>query len=144
MRSIVIPALAAAAFVAVPAPALAQEGEAEQAAADLAERLSDPAEQERMAVTLATLSEIVLSMPIAPLAEAIENATGDDIPEVRPDATLRSLAGPRADRIAPEIERTVPRAMSAMAGMADGLRAIAPALREMADRMRSALPERAD
>lgn len=142
MSALLRPALIATTLLAAPAPLLAQDSEA--AAAELADRLSDPAEQERMATTLATLSEVLLSMPIAPLAEAIEEATGDEIPAVEPGTTLRSLAGPKADRIAPEIERNVPRVMGSMAGMAEGFRAMMPALRDMAERMQRALPKAVD
>ena len=132
--------VAAAALACMPAPALAQD---DDAGAHLSERWSDTAEQARMAGTLAALSEVVLSLPIAPLADALEESTGEPVPDIKPDTTLRSLAGPHADRISPGIERNVPRVMGAVAGIAESARAMMPALRGMAARLREAAPQRA-
>lgn len=146
MRPIFIATLAAAAAMA-PLPASAQDidryanTDTAIAAGELADRLSDPIEQERLADTLAVMSEILLDLPIAPLARAMEDATGGPIGDVDPDTTLRSLAGPDADRVPGELERHVPQAMDAMAGVADSVAVMSPMLREMAERMRGVLDD---
>lgn len=134
--------LGALAAAGMPAPVLAQDGDA--SLERMQERLSDPAQQQQIASTLGALSEILLSMPIAPMIEAVEEATGEELAPVGPDTTLRSLAGPRADTLSRDIEQHVPRAMEAMAGMTRGMQAMLPALREMADRMRAAIPSATD
>ncbi|WP_370031752.1 hypothetical protein [Qipengyuania mesophila] len=141
MRSIVLPA-ALAAF-AVPVPALAQD--APQAApaplAELADQMRDPARQREMALMLQAMTEVLLDMPIAPLAQAAADMAGEKADEIDPDTTLRSMA-PEAGRVSEEVARTVPRAMQAAGSMAEGMAAMTPMLREMAKRMRDAMPPR--
>jgi hypothetical protein len=54
--------------------------------------------------------------------------------------TLRSVS-PDASNVPAEIHDKLPRMMGAMAGMAGGMSAMIPALREMAERMREAVDE---
>ncbi len=124
---------AAVAIAAMPMPVTAQEAEA----AELAERLSDPAFQHELSGTVAVMSEILLDLPIAPLAEAAAAMAGEDPGAVDPDMTLRQLAGPDAGRVSGEIAENLPRMMGAMAGMAEGFSAMMPTFREMARRMES-------
>lgn len=109
-------------------------------AAQMAERLSDPAMQARLATTLATLSQVLLDLPIAPLAQAVEDAAGEDLGYIAPDATLRSMA-PEAEAIPEVVERELPRAMDRMAGMAGAVEAMAPVLREAARAMEEAFAD---
>jgi hypothetical protein len=139
--------LAAIAMLA-PVPALAQieTVDPDLAAADepvidsgLIDRLGDPETQQQLATTIATLSEILLDLPLAPLANAVADAGVDLAEEVPADATLRQLA-PEAEQVPDQIAENLPRAMTAMASMAQGIEAMMPALRDMAERMKDALP----
>lgn len=121
--------LVAASIAAAPVPAFAHETDA------LAERLSDPAFQQEISGTVAVMSEILLDLPIAPLAEAAAEMAGEDPAEVDPDLTLRQLAGPDAERVPGEIAENLPRIMGSVAGVAEGFSAMLPALREMARRV---------
>lgn len=141
------PIIAAAALAfAAPFPAAAQDAvtdeSVEDAAARLSETLSDPAMQEQMADTVATMSEALLDLPLAPFLRAAAQMAGEDPEAVDPDTTLRRIS-PDAEEVPGEIADKLPQMMGAMAGMADGMGAMMPALREMADRMREAI-ERAD
>ncbi len=122
-----------------PLPALAQDN-TEQAAARTAETLRDPVLQERMAGGLAAASEALLDVPLAPLARAVAEAAGEDPREVDPDMTLRQVS-PEASDVPAEIRDKLPRVMGSMAGMAGGIAAMMPALREMAARMRDAVEQ---
>ena len=113
---------------------------AEIDASRMAEKLSDPALQDRLAVTLATLSQVLLDLPLAPLAEAVEDAAGEDIGDIDPDMTLRSMA-PEAGVVPEVIERELPRAMDRMASMAGAVEAMGPVLREAARAMEDAFAD---
>lgn len=141
------PIIAAAALAfAAPLPAAAQDavpGEgAEEAAARLSEKLSDPDMQERMAASVATVSEVLLDLPLAPFMRAAAQMAGEDPEAVDPDTTLRQMS-PEAEAVPGEIADKLPRMMGAMAGMAEGMGAMMPALREMAEKMKEAV-DRAD
>ncbi len=145
MRKSVLSALSLAA-IAVPAPLLAQDADLpvpefeEEAAADLAEKFSDPEYQRQTAMLMRTLSEVLLDLPLGPLMEAAGEMAGKEVPVVDHDSTLRSMA-PEADRIPEEIERNLPRAMEAMGTMAEALEDMRPALEEMAARLQDSLPQ---
>ena len=147
MRKLILPALAAT-TLAAPLPAFAQESDApitlEEQREDLsgmADRLKDPERQRQMALMLRTMSEVLLDLPLAPLMDAMgevsADLTGEEAPQVDPDATLRSIA-PQAERIPEQVEKTLPRALDAMGSMAEAFGAMAPALRDMAARMKDA------
>ena len=137
MRKLLLSAALAAATLT--APAFAQDDTA-QAAARTAEALRDPVLQERMAAGMAAASEAMLDVPLAPLARAVAEAAGEDPRDVDPDMTLRSVS-PEASDVPAEIHDKLPRVMGAMAGMAGGMSAMIPALREMAERMKDAVDE---
>jgi hypothetical protein len=137
MRPLIITATVVAA--ALSAPAFAQD-DTEQAVARTAESLRDPVLQERMAAGMAAASEALLDVPLAPLARAVAEAAGEDPRVVDPNMTLRSVS-PEASDVPAEIHDKLPRVMGAMAGMAGGMSAMIPALREMAERMRDAVDE---
>ena len=114
----------------------------EQAVARTAETLRDPVLQQRMAAGMAAASEALLDVPLAPLARAVAEAAGEDPRVVDPNMTLRSVS-PEASDVPAEIHDKLPRMMGAMAGMAGGMSAMIPALREVAERMRYAVDEAA-
>lgn len=142
-------ALCAAAALAVPAaagasepaplpefelygePLYAPEAEYEE---PLSQRLADPVVQNELASTVAVLGEILLDMPLAPIVEPMAEIAGRDPGSVDPDLTLRKMR-PEASDVPTRVARDLPRAMGAMASMADSLEAMRPALREMAERL---------
>lgn len=125
---------AAALALAAPIPALAQPGEAGR----MAQRLSDPEFQDALAETVAVMGEILLDMPLAPMAEAAAEIAGKDPATVDPDLTLRKAA-PGAGRVPGEMAEKLPRMMDGMAGMAGGVEAMLPALKAMAKRMEKSM-----
>lgn len=127
--------IALAAF-AVSLPAAAQDTrEAEATAAGVAEALRNPAMQDAAAEGLAAASEAILDVPLAPLARAVAEASGQDPRDVDPNMTMRSASPDIADMPA-RVREEMPRMMGAMAGMAGGMGVMIPALRDMAERMR--------
>ena len=150
MRRIILAATLPLACLA--APALAQDSDPAPAARSetldrMAKSLSDPARQAELAATLATLTEIVLDLPLAPLVEPLAEAVGETAGEkvgepvrrVDPDLTLRRLA-PRSDDLARTIENRLPQTMDRLAGLTGSLAALVPVLRDMADQLETALP----
>ena len=127
----------AAALLPLAAPALAADPE--PALDHMARTLGDPARQEAMARAIGTMAEVVLDMPLAPIIRPIAEAAGDDPRHVDPDATLRKISPGAAD-VPRQIERELPRAMGAMAGMSGAFAGLLPELREAAERIREALP----
>lgn len=135
--------LAVTSLAAAPLPVLAQEQvepevieEAEPALEEMAERLSDPAEQVKLAAMLGTLSEVLLDMPVAPLLDAASRMPGADVPAVNPDATLRDIAGPETDQLPQQIAEKIPMLMGLMSGMAQNMEAMRPSLTDMAEGLR--------
>ena len=144
MRSVMLSAaLSAGLMMSAPvmaqnynAPADAQIDETQDAMpalSSVAERLGDPQKQREIGLMLQALSEVLLDLPIAPLAEAAAEITGDDPADVDPHMTLRSVA-PQSSDIPEKIGENVPRAMSTIASLAKGLETMLPALRDMAAR----------
>ncbi len=136
MRACIIAASALA--LAAPLPALAQD-EASPAMAELSDRLSDPVEQEKLATMVGAMGEVLMELPVGPLVNAMAKAapegSGMAKPDIAPDATMRDLAGPGAERMQDEIADKVPVMMGMLAGLVEGLDALRPALKEMANRM---------
>lgn len=124
-------------LLALAAPAAAQDVEPELDR--MARTMGDPARQEAMARAIGTMTEVLLDIPLAPIIGPIAEAAGEDPRNVDPDATLRKMS-PGASNVSRQIERELPRAMGAMAGMSGALASTLPALREAAERMRDALP----
>jgi hypothetical protein len=127
----------AAALLPLAAPAMAQDGARDLEGIERA--LGDPARQEALARAMAAMAEVLLDIPLAPIIGPLAEAAGEDPRRVDPDATLRKMS-PVAGEVPRQIERQLPRAMSAMAGMSGALAAMLPQLREAAERMRDALP----
>lgn len=137
MRTIALAAVLVA--FAAPVPVLAQD-RTEEDAARVADTLRDPALQESVANGMAAASEALLDIPLAPLARAVAEASGEDPNDVDPDLTLRRVS-PEAQDVPAEIHDKLPHVMGAMAGMAGGVSAVIPALREVAERMKDAVEQ---
>lgn len=134
MRTILLGAAVSALAFASPAAVMAQEAVPDDHAMEtLADKLSDPAEQERLTGMVEAMSHVLLSMPVAPLMEAMAEATGGEPGEVDPDATLGELAGPGAERVPEEIADKLPQMMEMMAGMAKSFESLKPMLESMSD-----------
>lgn len=133
MRRLILAAGLAA--CAVPAAAAEPEGDLDQ----MAQVLGDPARQEALAQALGTMAEVILDLPLAPIIGPLAEAAGEDPRDIDPDATLRKVS-PGASEVPRQIERQLPRAMGAMAGMSGAFAMMLPQLREAAERMREALP----
>jgi hypothetical protein len=125
--------------LALPAAASAQTTDRE-GLSDLGEQMRDPAYQRDMALMLQAMTEVLLDMPVAPLAQAAAQMADKETRDIDPDLTLRRMV-PQADRAGEEVARVVPRAMQAAGSMAEGLAAMTPLLREMAARMRAIAPQ---
>lgn len=121
--------------LAVPAAASETERDLDQ----MARTLGDPARQDAMARALGAMAEVLLDLPLAPIIGPLAEAAGEDSRRVDPDATLRKMS-PAAGEVPRQIERQLPRAMGAMAGMSGAFGGMIPKLREAAERMRDALP----
>ena len=139
--------LAAACAFAAPLPAFAQmetvdpdvEYSDSEPVDSLTEKLGDHATQEHLAATVAALSDVLLDMPLAPLAKALADAGVEAADEVPPDTTLRQLS-PEAGHVLEEIADKLPAMMDAIASMAVAMRELAPVLEGMAERVKQALP----
>ena len=125
--------------LAFPTAASAQATDRE-GLSDLGEQMRDPAYQRDMALMLQAMTEVLLDMPVAPLAQAAAEMADKETRDIDPDLTLRRMV-PQADRAGEEVARVVPRAMQAAGSMAEGLAAMTPLLRNMAARMRAIAPQ---
>ena len=141
MRKLLLPAAVLAAFSV---PAAAQDAPAIEPEAvplaDMAAQMRDPDRQREIALMVQTMTEVLLDMPIAPLAQAAADMAGEKAEDIDPTLTLRKMA-PDAGEVSKQVGRNLPHAMDAMSSMAEGLAAMAPTLRQMAERMKNALPE---
>ena len=124
-------------LLALAAPAAAQDTDA--GLDEMARTMGDPIRQQAMARALGTMAEVLLDLPLAPILGPLAEAAGEDPRSVDPDATLRKVS-PGAGEVPRQIERQLPRAMGAVAGMSGALASTLPALRDAAERMREALP----
>jgi hypothetical protein len=132
--------LIAAALLPLAGPVAASEAEAERDLDRMARELADPARQAAMGRAMGAMAEVLLDMPLAPIIGPLAEAAGEDPRRVDPDATLRKMS-PGAGAVPSQIERQLPRAMGAMAGMSGAFAHLIPQLRDIAERMRDALPE---
>jgi len=134
-QKFIVACLAASALT--PLPASARDSEA----ADVAKRLSDPANQVAATVALTALSEALLDIRIEPLRKALAAAGSDAAHDLPPDARLRDIAGPEAQELPGTIGKRVPQAMSAAAGMAGAVQDMLPELKAAADKLKHAIPD---
>ncbi len=141
MRAVILSAALSAGLM-VSAPVMAQDYDAPtndtvsetRGLSSVVDSLGDPQKQREIGLMLQALSEVLLDLPIAPLAQAAAEITGDDPDDVDPHMTLRSVA-PQSSDIPEKIGENVPRAMGTIASLAKGLETMLPALREMASRV---------
>lgn len=110
----------------------------------LAETLSDPLEQQKMAAMVGAVGEVLMQVPVGPLIDAVSRAVPDqaaaDMPAIAPDATLRDLAGrDKARLIQAEIADKVPDMMAMLGGLVKGMEAMRPALADMSRQLQSQL-----
>lgn len=136
--------LSGAALALIAPPVAAQEAYSSQTPesaplADLTESMSDPDTQREAALMLQAMTEVLLDMPIAPLAQAAAEMAGDGAEKIDPDLTLRQVA-PDAGKLSDEIARNTPYAMEALSVMAEGIAAMAPAIKEMTEGLRESFP----
>jgi hypothetical protein len=125
-------------LAAAPLPAMADDKGAQP---DVARRLADPGTQAAVTVALTALSQALLDFKIGPISRAM-GATGDNAAaNLPPDARLRDLAGPEADKVPGEIGRRVPQAMGEAAGMVGALQDMLPELQASIDRVKAAIPK---
>jgi hypothetical protein len=131
----------AAALLPLSVPALAAPAErgADPALGRMTEILGDPARQQAMARAMGAMAEVLLDIPLAPILAPMAEAAGEDPDRIDLDATLRKM-NPGAGEVPRQIERQLPRAMGAMAGMSGAFADMLPQLREVAERMRDAIP----
>jgi hypothetical protein len=144
-----IPLLAAllVSVALVPAPAMARDhgmGKAVQ-------QLNDPQFQDTIASAMASLSEAMMGMKMAPFAKAMEGlkdvgarAAGDEdaASGIDPNATLGDMMGADARDMPQQMARQVPQMMGAMAGLAGALEAMLPQFEELGKRLKRQLPRR--
>lgn len=108
----------------------------DESLSELAKTLADPGEQQKMAAMIGAVGEVLMQLPVGPLAEAMTQAVPEemapDMPEIAHDATLRDLAGPSsARRMQAEIADKVPVMMGMLAGLAKGAETMRPALNDL-------------
>jgi hypothetical protein len=140
MRSTLLAALLVSAALA-PVPAMARD----RGLGKAVEQLNDPQLQTTIAAAMASLSEAMMGMKMAPFAKAMEGmarAAGDkdDAPAIDPDATLGDMVGPEAREMPRQMASQVPQMMGAMAGMAGAMEAMLPQFEELGKRMKRQLP----
>jgi hypothetical protein len=125
-----------AAVLLSPVPALARE----RGPSELTERLNDPELQRNMANALAAMTEALMSIKLAPIANAME-AMGDKkaARRIDRDATLGDMAGRDGQRVQREVAQRVPQMMGMMAGMAGAMEQMLPALEAMGKQMEGAM-----
>ena len=109
-------------------------------AGEIATRLNDPMTQYAIAGMLSALTKALLDMPVAPMVDAVEQASGKRLGDMPRDARVGDLAGTDQREVREKIVGTVPRAMSAMGALAGAFEAMAPRLEQMARTMRDSLP----
>lgn len=125
-----------------PAPVLARdESSAPGKAAEIAERLNDPLTQYVVAGMISAASKALLDIPVAPVVEAVEQASGRRVGHLPRDARLGDLAGADRERLRERIVSDVPRAMTAMGALASAAGEMAPALERAARSVRESLPK---
>jgi len=139
-----LPAAAAALLVfAAPSAALAQDAPNGEEFAEMSQKQADPEFQEQAAMMGQVLVQTLLELPIGPMAEAMNRATDGKGPDIDPDAKVKDIA-PNADELPAQVADKLPMAMNAMSGMSEGMQAMLPALRDMAERMRGAMEKRTE
>lgn len=145
MRAVLAVFAASTALVAPSAALAAAPADAaphDPALAELAERMSDPAEQERMAGMVEALGDVLLGLPVGHMANAVTEAAGEEELRADPRATLGQLAGPNSAALPAKLADRVPHMMGMVAGMAEEIDALRPALARMRQTLRESASPR--
>ena len=98
--------------------------------------------QYAVAGMLSAMSKALLEMPVAPMLDAVEQASGKRPGNLPRDARLGDLAGADQDKVREQIVSQVPRAMAAIGAFAMAAQAMTPELERMARTMRESMPQR--
>lgn len=127
-----------AAVLLAPVPALARERE--RGPSELAQKLNDPELQRNMASAISAMTEALMSIKLAPFAEAAEKMGDRKMARrIDRDATLGDMAGRDGRRMQREVAERVPQMMGMMAGMAGAMEQMLPALEAMGKQMEGAM-----
>lgn len=98
----------------------------------IADRMSDPVMQDKIAYTVQRMADAVLAMPIGGVAEAIETARPGTVRRsVRRNDTLRDLAGRDGEYIAEDLGDRSREMVGKMGGLARAAATMAPALAQI-------------
>ncbi len=125
-----------------PLPVLAKDEPAAPRADEIAAKFNDPLTQYAVAGMLSAMAKSLLEMPVAPVIQAAEQASGKRVGNLPRDARVADLAGTDHESVRDQIVTHVPRAMSALGAFAIFAQAMAPELERMARQMRESLPKR--
>lgn len=98
--------------------------------------------QYAIAGMLSAMSKAVLEMPVAPMVEAVEKASGGRLGNLPREARLGDLAGANQVTFREQIVEHVPRAMAAMGASATAAEAMRPEFERIARTMRESMPKR--
>lgn len=140
----VLSALTAAAALASPAVLSAQDQTAETPdLSEMTETLRDPDTQAEITTKMTALTQILLDLDLAPLAEMAESVSGEPLPELEQGGTLRELS-PEAEALPEVLENELPKAMDKMADMGGAMEAMLPLLVTMAEQMREVVEDGAE
>ena len=112
MRKLVLPVMLGALTLPAPAVAQANVDDAVAALGDLSHQLRDPERQREMKLMMQAMTEVLLDMPIAPLAQAAADMAGEKAQDIDPALTLRQMA-PEAGRVGGDMMRSLLRAVEA-------------------------------
>jgi len=141
LRSAIL-GIVACTFAIAPMPVFARDQQHTTGkVAEIAEKLNDPMTQYAIAGMLSAMSKAVFEMPVAPMVEAVEKASGGRARNLPRDARLGDLAGADHDKLREQIVEHVPRAMSAMGALATAAEAMRPELERMARTMLESMPK---
>lgn len=135
-RYATLPAAVAAIALVAPGSVLAGEGPASDRAGEVAARLSDPLTQYAIAGMISAMSKTLLDMPLEPMVDAMEKATGRRPANLPRHARVADLAGTDHEQVREKIVEHVPRAMTAMGALATAAGKMAPELERMARAIR--------
>jgi hypothetical protein len=135
LAAMLAPATAMAREDAAPADAPADR------AAEIAQRLNDPLTQYVVAGMVSAASKALLELPVAPVVEAVEQASGRRMGNLPRDARVADLVGVDHHRLRERIVADVPRAMAAMGALASAAGRMSPELERMARTLRESVPQ---
>jgi hypothetical protein len=132
MRSLI--ALAAVALIA--APAAAAPGDEDY---KIPPQLTDPAMAETLGKMLASMTKVMMDMPVGGLQAAVE---GREATEAEKRRTVRDMAGRDPDferRVETQVAQAVPRMQSTMKAMASSMPGMMKALEKAAEDMEAGI-----